>query len=195
MKNEIQKTPPRSDFYAALTSGMEGIQLAGEILAARSDANPNEYVEIVKERPQLSLDVLYTLDRVGRGQLLPELAIDLSPGAKRLATLPVHQQRALKDAVPVVTYDKGKKIVADVAPQKMTPAQVKLAFDGKRLRTTSEQAAILDAGNQPTGRSQDRYEWVADGGIVFHSKVQFTAAELEGLAKESKQRAIQSLKK
>jgi hypothetical protein len=193
--NKISKTTTISEFWLALQSAEDGLIRAAKILVKLSDENPNTYAEITKAYPQISYDTLFTLERVGRGQMYPALLCDTSVAARRIALLPFNQQKEIyENPVKVVTFSKGKKVVAEKLVQQLNPREVNLVFDDKRVRSVDEQMVELEILTQKhKPQSAQRYEILEDGSVVFLANTTLSAAQLEDVAERAKTKSIKSL--
>jgi hypothetical protein len=134
-------------FCAFIASGIEAWIKAGRLLCKMKRDNPNVFNLIRVERPELTLEVLETFERIGRKQIYPYLVADSSPGARRLMALPYEKQSKLyREGVLVITRRRGgfhpeiKKVSA------LTPAEAGRVFDGERIRDEKGQMEILRRG-------------------------------------------------
>src|SRR5688572_18683180 len=88
-------TKPKTDaqhFYALMLKGIEAWNEAGRFVADKIDTNVNFVEDILREFPKLNREIIYRFERIGRKQLLPELLLDGSVGAAKLAQLPYRSQ-------------------------------------------------------------------------------------------------------
>ena len=114
-------------------------------------------VRVLEERGEdlreLRVGLVVYLRRIAYGQLLPEVVVRYaeSPAVlRRISELALpDQRRLLADERPiellVPTATGGTEIVR-VSPARLTRAQIGQVFDGAKIRTPGEQAAIVGAG-------------------------------------------------
>ncbi len=82
-----------SQFLVTLNLGLEWLGDAGKKLADMVDENPGCYEDIIEAAPDwLTIEVLRTLEAIGRGQVKPELLILPLHVYKRLIELPIDEQ-------------------------------------------------------------------------------------------------------
>jgi hypothetical protein len=171
-------------FSAHITAGMESWMSAGKILVEILEADPNAYNYITHECPQITPGMLRTFERIGRGLLLPALALESGSGPKMLRNLPLSQQeRFMKEPVPLVVHTKdGKTDTLLVHVKDMTKEQAQQAFANDHIRTLGEQKAVMiqrdsKAATVHTGAATPA--WTIKGGkVVFERQVTLTAREL-----------------
>jgi len=82
------------------------------------------------------------LERVARKHLLPELVWGESAGVRRLAKLPVEEQRRYMTQPVLVILENGDELLCGV--DNLTPALCRQVFDGARVRNAGEQRAWLE---------------------------------------------------
>jgi len=107
LRNEINA------FVAAYQRGMDAWEDAGKIIVRIVDQDPHAVDDICKLCPALTPTIVGMFERIGRGLLLPALAMDSSEGARRLRELPLSaQKRYEKEPIPlVVNTDHGTDIL------------------------------------------------------------------------------------
>ena len=180
----------------ALSRGRSAIKEAAQIMVGLSDNDPNIYSKIIEEEPNLSLNLLYTLERVGRNQLYDALLFDNSPGARRLLTMPFSKQKEYYESpVKVVSVQDGKTVQVEKPIQQLTPQEVRIAFSDGGLRSATEQAEVAKQINtrRPMSPAQ-RYEILDDGTLVIHfAETAFTPSQLQDIYERVKNKAINSL--
>lgn len=196
MKELAKTIPSIQDFTAALYRGEQAIREAATILCQMVDSDPKTYEKIHKETG-IHWNVLANLERVGRGAMHYKLLFDSSPASKHLISLPQSQQaEAYEKGVRVVTVQQdGKTVVETKKPQELTPAQVKIVFDDKHIRSVDEQ---ITAAKQtlPTERKKPqpvvRYE-IKNGKLIVLSFTEFTVAALEEILEQMKNKSVKTL--
>jgi hypothetical protein len=131
-----------AQFRASYTQGMESWKRAGEIIVEIVDADPSAYEIIMDQCPGITAQVIAVFERIGRGQILPALAMDNSAGANLLKSLPVSQQeRYMAEPVPLVIETERGTDTLLVKVKDMSAAQARQAIIDGRIRTLAEQKA------------------------------------------------------
>jgi len=138
-----QITAPDSritQFCALIFSGIEAWIKAGKLLCEMKTENPEVFFLIRVERPELTIEILETFERIGRQEIYPYLVADGSPGARHLMALPYGEQRKI--------YEEGVLVVTKRGAQIKKVSQLSLielgrVFDGERIRSEKEQSEIL----------------------------------------------------
>lgn len=139
-----------SQFAAAyaklLESFIEQSREVGQLLIALIEAHPKFKEELHAAHPEIPLAALNTLERVGRGAILPEVAYGTpSAGRAALAKLPVSdQERLLKEGVSVLLLRNGDLQTLRVEIDNLTPDQVRQVFDRDIIRSEGAQRAWLE---------------------------------------------------
>jgi len=173
-----------SRFIAAFNGSINGMKRAGEILVELVEADPHVYDYISNQCPTMTAGMLQTLERVGRGQVLPTLAMDSSPGGMRLKGLPLSAQKRYEtEPVPmVVETDDGTDVLL-VHAKNMTSKQARQAFTNGRLRTEGEQRAKLieDRSNAAKPVDAVAQPWRISRGKLEVKGVLFTAGDLASI--------------
>ena len=172
-------------FIEAFNGSIASMQKAGEILVELVEADPHVYDFISNRAPTMTPGMLQILERVGRGQILPTLAMDSSPGGLKLKGLPLSAQtRYETEPVPlVVETDNGPDILL-VQVKNMTVKQARQAFTNGRLRTEGEQRAKLieDRSNASRPAKEVEKPWKIVGGkLHVTGGVILTAGELASI--------------
>jgi hypothetical protein len=193
MKVTKQKTEAQH-FYALILKGIEAWREAGDYLVAKIDENKSFIDDVLKEFPNLNREFVYQFERIGRKQLLPELLLEGSAGASRLAMLPYRSQVALYNKpIDVVVRREGNFFIERKAVNKLTPKESAVVFDAKKIRSAKEQQSVIQEREKIKQAKEARY--VADGdGIEFLCRGKYTWGELEDIIKRHKPAAARSLK-
>ena len=84
------KTQQFIDLYK---QGMKAWEDAGRIIVEILDDDPHAADEIGRQCPGITPAIIHVFERIGRGLLIPSLAVDSSPGASRLRELPISSQK------------------------------------------------------------------------------------------------------
>jgi hypothetical protein len=194
---KLQIKPTIESLLEALSRGRVAIKDAAAIMVSLVDADPRVYGKIIKEDPRISLNLLVTLEKVGRGVIYDALIFDSSPGARRLLALPYSKQKEYyENPIKIVQLQKGKPVQVEKQIFNLTPAEAKIVFNGNDLRPLNEQADILNQSNKPVMRAEpaQRYDIDDDGALIVHfSETKFTLSQLEEILESCKTKAIRSL--
>lgn len=156
MSNLTVIDPRVAEFSALVNQGMNAWQQAGKILVKLIEADPDAERVILLDNPHLTSEILRTFERMGRRELYPFLAVDSSPGARRLALLPYDQQVQLyreKITIAVATADgpvERQKRVTD-----LTKAEAERAIGETGLRSAAEQRRLLPLRKERLGRGEN----------------------------------------
>lgn len=146
-----------SQFSTLVEAGIAAWAEAGKILVSLVDSSEDAYAEILASVPWMTLEVLKGFERIGRREVLPQLIVDHSAGARHLAKLPYRDQEKLINAEFEVLALGGSERAVKLRLQSLTPKQVSILFDGHRVRTIEEQKAkerkITGFRDVPTART------------------------------------------
>jgi hypothetical protein len=170
-------------FIEAYQRGMNAWEDAGKIIVAIVDADPHAVDDIVRLCPSLTPSIIHVFERIGRGLLLPALAMDTSAGASKLRELPLSaQKRYESEPVPlVIETDKGTDILL-VDVKNLTRDQARQVFAKGRIRSDGEQKAYLVEQQSVTRRLTKTTEipaWrIKNGRVVFEKGATLSAGEL-----------------
>jgi hypothetical protein len=162
-------------------TGIEAWAKAGERLCALIDNDPDTVDDILKQIPELNRDVLLTLERIGRRQLVPELAIRKGPGWSRLArTQYEHQKKYLDKPVELlVTTEKGPDVLR-VPVGNLSAAQARqiIADDGQ-VRDIAAQRAWLASQVKYAEPEELKRPWHVSGkGLTITRPCKLTMQEI-----------------
>jgi len=120
------------------------LEKAGKILVEMLDENPNAFRDILREHPELTPGGLNDLELIGRGQLLPEAALDTSAAGRRLRKLPISQQRiAYTGTIDVVTQIGDKVMTERKAVAELTTNEAARAISNTRIVPPKQQEEAL----------------------------------------------------
>lgn len=175
------------EFVTALQNGIDSFTTAGKILVDLVDSDPHVYNYIIQECPTISTDLLSKLEMIGRGILLPSIAMSDSPGAKHLGKLPLSvQERFEHEPVPVIVQTDDGWDVLLVKHEDLTQNQARQVFRSGRIATEGEQRAWIEdyklrerAKNEPAPISRG---WKIKGNKVeFEGAITLSAQELASI--------------
>ena len=181
---------------AALSRGRDAIQEAANIMVALVDRDPRIYEKIIKQAPTLSLNLLTTLEKVGRGQIYGALLFDSSPGARRLLTLPYSAQKEhYEKPLKVVSVKAGKKVVTEKTIAQLSPAEVRTAIADDHVRTVDEQSKLIEVEVEKPRQQAQRYTILKNGNLLILAQTEFTPSQLQDIYERVTAKAMQSLAK
>ena len=124
--------------------GVQAWVKAGELIVEVIDEEGNSLEEI-NETLEMPLDVLATLEKIGRKQVNPQLLLSDYPAARPLERLPMsEQERLMIEPVDVLLQNGTTTDVLKVSVQHMTREQVKQVFARNYVRPIHEQRAWLE---------------------------------------------------
>lgn len=176
LENEIH------GFISAYKAGMNAWERAGKIIVRIMDHDPKMIDEIIKVCPTMTPSIIHVFERIGRGLLLPALAMDSSAGASKLRDLPISMQRRYEcEPLPLVVNTQSGTDVLLVDVKNMTRDQARQVFAKGRIRSEGEQKAWL-VGQQSknvTPITQNTPAWtIKNGRVLFQKGATLTAGEL-----------------
>lgn len=193
----VALTPPvptDEEFIAALRRGMEGIESACKMIAAILAHDPRRIYSIRDKCPEVTLNMLGSMERVGLNRMHPALLFDNSPAANRLRKAPVEKQKAAYDKpVAVVSVIGGKYVVEEKNVQSLNKKQavVTIAPDGE-LRTSEQQIAIIKAAPLVVVHTAERYKVEGDK-LVVYAKTTFNLETLRNVVTRLEAAALAAL--
>lgn len=186
MNKTIQRTHLKETAQAIvdlIQKGIEAWHEAGKLIAARMDENP-EFIELMAaEYPELSTEVLYRFEQIGRNQIVPSLLLNDSPGVRRLRKLPYQLQVKHSNEPITLTVRGGSTLLVDV--RNLTSEQAAQVFAKDRIRTAAEQRAYIEDRMALEPASVERANLpyrIVGHELVVMKACKFTTAELLRLA-------------
>jgi hypothetical protein len=172
------------DFIAAFQAGVDAWIKAGQILVELVDEDPHVYNYIQRECPAMTPDILGKFESIGRGVIMPTLAMDTSPGSKQLQRLPLSvQERFTREPIPVIVQcDDDNTDVLLINYQDLTPQQSKQVFRNGRLATEGEQRAWIEDYKLKNAKPRKHEEapWKLTKNELIVGDIHFTAKQLAG---------------
>ena len=172
-------------FFTLLQKGYEMWMQAGKVVADALESDVDFAEKVNKAHPEVSVDVVYAFDRIGRKQLHPKLAISDSPGAKKLRRLPYAQQeKFINQPLPVLIKQVNGWEVLKVSVFNLTAEQSSQVFDGDVVRTEAEQRAYLETKSSKSLIQIDEPYRVSGRKLIVMQACQFTAGQLARLLAE-----------
>lgn len=145
MKTTLQRTHVKETAKAIVDLIHKGIQAwheAGKLIAERMDENPEFIEQMASEYPELSTEVLYRFEQIGRNQIVPSLLLNDSPGVRKLRKMPYQLQVKHSNEPVQVTVRDGSVLLVDV--RNLTSDQASQVFAKDRIRTAAEQRALIE---------------------------------------------------
>jgi hypothetical protein len=181
----IEQNSKITELAQAIKDGGDAMQRAGNIMVELVDADPHVYDYIVQQCPSMTPGMLNTLERIGRGQILPALAMDNSPGSRKLKSLPISlQQRFETEPIPLIVMRNDEPDVLLVKREDMTAAQANQAFRNGRLSTEGEQRAWIEdfRMKSSTAKPAEAASWEIRGKVLVVGNVRFSQKQLLSFA-------------
>lgn len=141
--NQLDKSPAEK-FTALIQTGILCWVEAGKLLNEELAKDPQFRQRLMEENPWLTMDVLYTFERIGRREIYPQLMLDCSPAAKRIIQFPYEVQESLYGSmIEIYAEDEGRRISKCTRKiSSLTHREVKVAFDENGLRPIEAQLPI-----------------------------------------------------
>jgi hypothetical protein len=132
--------------YTLILKGIECWIEAGKIVAEQIDKDEDFVEKLNRAHPEISTEMIYAFEMVGRKQLSPRLLVCDGPGPKRLRKLPLQlQERYLDNPVPMlIKTEKGwETLKADV--RTLTLSQAAQVFGECGVRSEAAQRAWIES--------------------------------------------------
>jgi hypothetical protein len=177
MNNHLQTENSVDRFIAAISGAMVNLQEAGEIAAKAMAENPHFIDEVCAKCPDMTPGFIRKMEAIGLKKLHPQLAINESPGVKRLIRLPLAiQDRHTKEPVALLirTETGWDTLRADV--RSLSPDQARQVISDDNIRSESEQRLWLE--NEAAKRAAPPAPVVDCGYKIIGNKVRFTACTM-----------------
>jgi hypothetical protein len=167
------------------------LQKVGELVVDAIDADPDKFYESIKARPGwiLNSHAISMLERIGRHQLHPNLALMSGSGPERLKKMPFSlQEKHLTESFELLILNEdGSTDKILVALSDLTPAQVAQLFDRDTLRSLPAQRAWLESERakraQPKPTVKAGYKIVGKR-VTFYEECTLSARELARILAE-----------
>jgi len=131
-------------FLIMLREGIKCWQAAGGLLVEMRKDDPGVYRKIIQREPLLTVDMLETIERIGRKQLHPQLLISPAMPVRRLMGYPYDEQARLcsQPIDVVVRVANGKPVVSKKTVREMSRLELKRALGERSVRSVEEQARL-----------------------------------------------------
>jgi hypothetical protein len=164
-----------AQFVALLQRGIDAWIEAGKYYVEAINTDPGFGDAVRAAHPEITGEMLASMERVGRGMVLPSLLIaDSRPGVRALISRPISEQRKYEHArVPVVVGEA----VEQISVRELTRSQVAQVFGRDGIRTAREQRQWLYDRAHTEKRP---YEIVGDK-VLITGRSFFTARELKAM--------------
>jgi len=175
LQNEV------ATFIAAYQRGMQAWEEAGKIAVRIIDHDPHATEDICAACPAMTPSIVHIFERIGRGLLLPSLAMDSTPGARGLRDLPISMQRRYEtEPVPLlINTDNGTDVLL-VDVKNLTRDQSRQIFAKGRIRSEEEQRAwMVEQESKVRAVAHTPQAWTIKGGrVIFNKGATLSAGEL-----------------
>jgi hypothetical protein len=151
-------------FITALGAGINALQAAGRALVKLMEADPDAGGRLITERG-IPRATLVTLSRIGKGDLLPELAF--KPAMGRLPA--ADQKRIVEGTVDAVVIRNGKTETIKVDLRNAVPAMVDQIVAQDHIRTLPEQVQYIEtrrAGPVAAAAGSEGVPWRVRAGKI-----------------------------
>ena len=184
MKTEIQTLDIENEihgFISAYKAGMNAWERAGKIIVKIMDHDPRLIDKIIATCPSVTHSMIHIFERIGRGLLLPALAMDSSAGASKLRDLPISLQRRYEcEPVPLLINTETGTDTLLVDVKNMTRGQARQVFAKGRIRSEGEQRAwLVEQQSKSITITQTVPSWrIKNGRVVFEKGATLSAGEL-----------------
>lgn len=175
-------------FISLYTAGKTAWENAGKILVELIEEDPYAYTYIIERCPMLTPGILQAFERIGRGLMLPSLAMDDSPAARMMKRLPLKEQVRLEnEPIPIIVVNPDGEMDTRLLMFKdMTKDQRDQVIDRDRLRTEGEMRARLaesinKAAIVELAATKQQMPWKIRGHKVIINGVEFSRKELASI--------------
>lgn len=176
---------------AALTQARDGLKTAGDLIIKMLEENEDAFEIILARCKGLTVRMLESLERIGRGTLEPLLLADPSPAAQRAIAqdLPMPEQKKLVNGfIPVAIRDGGGVKIEQRKLSELNLVEACRVIGDGKIRSADEQIQILKQEAENRAARQLRYE-IREGEIIFHAETRYSWRELQELADKIKPQA------
>jgi hypothetical protein len=131
------------------------------------------------EAAELPIFVISKLERIGRGQLLPELLLAGFPASRYLSSLPFSEQKRLaKGRVPLLVKAQEGWDTLEVEVKNLSEKQCRQIFNQREVRSTGAQRAYLEE-HAKTVAPSIKAPWRARGKtIIVERPCELTAQDI-----------------
>ena len=166
-------------FVDAMERGKKAIIEAGELVAQMIDMD-YRVRDVLTERFGVTPRALWTLERIGRGMMLPELM------ETKYRELPIDQQKKIAqgDVEVLIVNKDGSSDTLRVDLRTAERKVVRQVFTGKSIRTLAQQRQYLIEQHAPTTETPERPVWTSKGNkVVVRRAVELTKADLLDMMK------------
>ena len=179
-------------FQAALNATADGLVTAGKLLVEMIEENENTFEIILTRIKTASLPFLEALERVGRGQLRPELLLNPAPAAQRTVqfALPIKvQDKIATGYLETVVKDGDGFLIKHKKMDELTAHESARVIGTDGIRTVEQQKAIIKEQIENRAAREMRFE-IRNDRVVFHTEHAWTWSELEEIADKIKPKAV-----
>jgi hypothetical protein len=179
----INTSAKLAEMKQAITAGVQAWIKAGELLVEILDEGFN--LQTIADEVQVPVDALAQLEKIGRGQLCPQLLLADYPAARRMERLPMsEQERLMNGPVEVLVMRDGHADTLQVNVQHLTSQQVKQVFATNHVRSLAEQRQWVESqrpASEPV-KVDVPYVLTRKSTVIFHQGCEMSAKELLRIA-------------
>lgn len=171
-------------FHAALQQGKESLAEAGTILVDLIDEDPSIKSRILDENPELTENVLETLERIGRKQLYHPLALNDSPGMTALRKCTFSDQKKhFSEPVPVLLiHSRDDTGHLQIPVHSLTAKQARQVFCRGHIRSLGEQRAWLESQRKAPAEAEHQKPYhIGKGKVTFRESVTLNTSQLASI--------------
>lgn len=184
MENQITLETGCNEIKSLFYQGISSFKKAGETLVKMLEAG--QHLPEISAASGIPADVLAQIERIGRGQLNPELLLADYPAVPSIMRLSASEQsRLLVEMIEVMVIKDGKADTLLVNAKNLTREQVFQVFAKGHVRTLAEQRAWLESRSlkAPEAKVIDApYTITRRHTVIFNMGVEMTAKELLRIA-------------
>jgi hypothetical protein len=179
---QMKKTEEIGEFVSLFMAGIESWINAGRIVAANLDADPTWAEEVHRLHPEISEDIVYAFDKIGRQELHPKLMLSDCAGAKRLRRLSYKvQEKYVNESVPVLIRSGSGVDTLQVSVFNLTPDQSRQVFDDTGVRSAAAQRAWIEDKSSIVAIQVDEPYRLVGRNLVVMQPCKLTAKQLASL--------------
>lgn len=177
-----------NEFAELVQQGIECWFKAGQIVTRAIDSDPEWASKVTARYPQLTAEIIFRFEQIGRRQMLPQLLVSDCPGYRALRRLPYSMQEAVMSrGVEVLTCHNGDYDALMVEPINLTSNQCRQVFAANRIRSLAEQRALVESyelKNRPVKATAIQPYKVRNGRLIVNTPVEFSRKDLARILAE-----------
>jgi hypothetical protein len=132
-------------FVEAVFGALANLVTAGEIAAKCIAEDPGWIDKVIDKCPDMTIGFIRKMQAIGLKRLHPSLAINESPGVRRLIRLPYPlQEQYAKMPIPLLIKSNGGCETLQVDVRNLTREQSRQVFADDHVRDDAEQRAWIE---------------------------------------------------